>query len=190
MSDQIDDEDKIPDYLKDNSDDAPEFLPDDPGDLQTFAAVPVESHLDIPTDGSVSGGLYMTHSTTRLYGTAKTINIIKKVGVEWVARHPNSAIGIGDISKRGGGPISGHASHRKGVDFDVRPMRSDGQRKAITIHDSAYSRQLTSELIGLFVSNGILRCTHVFFNDAALWKPPVQKWPNHDNHFHVRFVVG
>jgi hypothetical protein len=42
----------------------------------------------------------------------------------------------------------------------------------------------------MFVSNGILRCTHFFFNDPALLKPPVQKWPNHANHFHVRFVVG
>lgn len=190
MPDQPDDEGKIPEYLEGVTDDIPEILPDDSPDLQTFAAVPIETHLELPADGSVVDGLYMTNSVSRLYGTANTIRIIQKVGREWAARHPNSAVGIGDISKRGGGPLSGHASHRKGIDFDVRPIRSDGRRKPVTIHDGAYSRDLTSELINMFVSNGILRCTHVFFNDPQLWRPPVQKWPNHDNHFHVRFVVG
>jgi murein endopeptidase len=176
--------------LQDDFDSVPEHLEGDAAAGSLLAAHPVRTHLDLPEDGSVAVGLYMTHTTERLYGTAKAIQAILQVGLAWATAHPGHAIGIGDISKRDGGQISGHASHRKGIDLDVRPLRTDGQRRRVTIHDAEYSRELTGKLIQAFVDNGIVPVTHVFFNDAALKKHPVQPWPNHDNHFHVRFKEG
>lgn len=163
---------------------------DDQGGTSLLATYPVKTRLGLPSDRSVQGGLYMTHAEERQYGTAKTIAAIKAVGGAWIILHPNNPIGIGDISKEEGGQISGHASHRKGIDLDVRPLRNDGQRKRVTIHDAAYSRDLTERLIKAFVNNGVLKVTHIFFNDSAIDVSPVQQWPNHDNHFHVRFALA
>lgn len=180
-------DDDLPDYLDNIFDDVPELLPGE--DVQEFSNTPIDTHLDLPADGSPRGGLYCTHTPTRLYGTQKTIEIIQGVGASWEKLHPDTSIGIGDISKLHGGPLSGHASHRKGIDFDVRLMRKDHKRLVVTIHDEQYSRDLTKELIYLFIANGLDKVTYVFFNDKALWKSPIQYWPNHDNHFHVRLAA-
>jgi hypothetical protein len=181
------DDDQIPDYLADGEDDIPEDLPSDGGQLRPLINIPVATHLGLPVDGSVQGGLYQTHGTGRLYGTASTIRALIEIGEAWAMQHPGHPIGIGDISKKGGGKISGHASHQKGVDVDIRPLRRDGAMERVTIHDRDYSSQLTGELIRMFAENDVLDVTHIFFNDPSLQPSPVQRWPNHDNHLHVRF---
>ena len=85
-------------------------------------------------------------------------------------------------STENGGRISGHASHRYGVDVDLRPMRNDGREGRVTIHQRAYSRTLTQHVIDLFVAE--LPVTHIFFNDRRTRH--TQYWKNHDNHLHVR----
>lgn len=186
-----DEEELLPEYLSETEDTVPEVLDGDEvdRDVSPFSAPAVETLLDLPADGSPKGGLYMTHTRSRLYGTKGTIEALKAVGKTWAAMYPNHPIGIGDISKKGGGKISGHASHQKGVDVDVRPLRADGQEKPTKIQDSAYSQELTGKLIEVFRKNGVTNITHIFFNDPALRKHPVQPWPNHDNHLHVRFAA-
>lgn len=141
---------------------------------------PVGVKLTLPAPG-----LYGTHNEQRRFGITETIAALQEVGVIWERRYPGSPIGIGDISQEGGGEISGHASHRKGVDFDVRPQRSDGDKKPVTYHDSPYSRDKTQELIDLMCANSALAVRMIFFNDPEA--RGVQEWPNHDNHLHVRF---
>ena len=91
-------------------------------------------------------------------------------------------LGIGDISAKNGGKISGHASHQRGVDGDFRLPRTDGQEIATTRFMSAYSRSGTQKLVNLFRAE--LNVTHIFFNDPNV--SGVSNWPNRDNHFHVR----
>ena len=90
---------------------------------------------------------------------------------------------VKDISLENGGPISGHASHQRGVDADVWPVRSTGSEEAVTRFSSGYSRSRTQALIRLYRAE--LDVTHVFFNDPHV--SGVQSWPNHDDHLHVRF---
>ena len=78
--------------------------------------------------------------------------------------------------------MSGHASHQKGVDMDIRPVRNYGLEDPVTIQQSAYSRTLTAELLGLFEDH--LPVVYLFFNDTSV--PGTTTWPNHDNHVHVR----
>jgi len=92
---------------------------------------------------------------------------------------------VGDISLLGGGDISGHVSHEKGVDIDVRPLRDDWAEEGVLWTDSVYSRERTQELIDLFWANSHLAVDRIFFNDEAT--QGTQPWLNHDNHFHVRF---
>lgn len=143
---------------------------------------PIETLLELPTDG-----MYGTGDPARRYGTARTVEALKAVGREWHSRHPSFAFGIGDISKKGGGDISGHVSHEKGVDVDVRILRTDGKKSPTRYQDREYSRELTRELIELFLGNTIFPVKLIFFNDPEIRIGRVQRWPKHDNHLHVRF---
>jgi Putative peptidoglycan binding domain/Penicillin-insensitive murein endopeptidase len=132
-------------------------------------------------------GYYGYYSDNSRWGTSETIRAIKEVGNIWSKRGSRPRIGIGDISLRGGGPISGHASHQKGVDIDIIPVRNDGREDGVTWQDSNYSRKLTQELIDLFYANSTVAVELIFFNDGAT--EGTSPWPNHDNHLHVRLFV-
>lgn len=134
------------------------------------------------TDGP---GVYGYYDESKRYGLAETIAALREIGAIWERRYPGRRFGVGDISKRGGGDIDGHASHEKGVDADIRLVRSDWAEQAAEYQDHEYSHDLTQELIDLFWTNSHLGVKFVFFNDPR--SLGTSEWPNHDNHFHVRF---
>jgi hypothetical protein len=140
-------------------------------------------HTPLPASGP---GYYSYTINSERYGIPETIQAIQAVGRAWQQAHPNGPrLGIGDISLQGGGPISGHKSHQKGVDVDIRLVRNDGTEGRVSYQDATYSRSLTQELVNRIINNGILRVQYIFFNDPAV--KGVRKWPGHDNHLHVRF---
>src|SRR6266851_2186793 len=107
----------------------------------------------LPTPGP---GYYSYKPTSQQFGLAETIRALQHIGAGWERDHPQGPrIGIGDISKRGGGPMPGHASHQRGVDADIRPARSDGHETAVSYQSAAYSRALTQELVNLIRGNGV-----------------------------------
>lgn len=114
------------------------------------------------------------------WGTSTTIYGLLRIGQRWAGRGPRMM--IGDISLARGGKMPGHASHRKGVDVDVRPVRNDGGEGPVTYQSAEYSAPLTYELIKLFRAE--LDLSVVFFNDRHA--PQVKKCKGHDNHFHAR----
>jgi Putative peptidoglycan binding domain/Penicillin-insensitive murein endopeptidase len=150
--------------------------------VDEILSTPVDRILDQP-----GNGYYGYYSDSSRWGTSETILAIKEVGRIWSERGTRPRMGVGDISLKGGGPIDGHASHQKGVDIDIIPVRNDAKELDITIFDAAYSRELTQELIDLFYANSLVAVEFIFFNDSAV--EGVQSWPNHDNHFHVRLFV-
>ncbi len=119
------------------------------------------------------------------FGEQSTIDAALRVGVAWDGLHPNHPFSIGQISKKGGGPMDGHVSHQKGIDVDVRPMRLDGQNKEVTIFEDEYDGTQTKELINLWwVKAPVLA---VFFNDPNVIAAGLSiKVPKHHHHFHVR----
>jgi|GEM_PF-875507 len=153
----------------------------------------------VPTGGTASmridsplpqsgPGFYSYKPQSQQYGLTETIRALQTIGAAWAKAHPQDpSIGFGDISKRGGGPMSGHKSHQLGLDVDIRLMRKDGRKEATTYQSSTYSRPLTQELINLIRANGVLKVQYIFFNDPQA--SGVSKWPNHDNHLHVRFYA-
>lgn len=132
--------------------------------------------------GAAGPGFYSYAPASRRWGTPTMVYGIERVAARWAREQPAAPrMGVGDISLQNGGDITGHVSHEKGVDVDVRPVRTSGEG-AVTRFQSAYSRTRTAALIRLYRDE--LPVTLLLFNDTRI--AGTQTWPNHDNHFHVR----
>jgi hypothetical protein len=119
------------------------------------------------------------------FGQKSTIDAAERVAAAWNQKHSNRPFSIGQISKKGGGPMPPHKSHQLGVDVDVRPMRKDGENASVTITDSSYDRELTTEVIALWWR--LAPTQAVFFNDQTVIDAGLSRFVNgHHNHFHVR----
>ncbi|MYN17531.1 hypothetical protein GTP81_12280 [Rugamonas sp. FT107W] len=113
----------------------------------------------------------------------RMMTLILAVEREW-ATIDERKFGVGNISIANGVKFD-HASHLKGLEVDIRPVRKDGLHVPVTYHDEAYDRKATKTLIDIFLANapGKLK---IFFNDNRI--PVVSPLKKHDNHFHVQFV--
>ena len=129
-------------------------------------------------------------SPARRWGTSQLVSQIVSAGEWWARRHPGGArLGIGDLSLEHGGhfggPGVGHASHQNGLDVDVRLPRRDGVEGPA--NPGTYDRALTQALVDRFVSQGaslVLIGPNLDLHGPA---GVVVRWPNHDDHLHVRF---
>lgn len=120
------------------------------------------------------------------YGSASTILAILVVAAAWGRSNPGQPFAVGDISYQGGGPFPGHASHRFGVDADLRPLRKDGRNLPVTHASPEYSRERTRELIRAIRAGADVRV--ILFNDPQLIREGLcVKFAGHDNHLHVSF---
>jgi peptidoglycan hydrolase-like protein with peptidoglycan-binding domain len=120
------------------------------------------------------------------FGRAATIRHVQELGELWSTKHPSRPIAIGDISRRGGGPFPPHATHKDGLDVDMRPLTNNGVNEPTNIGAANFSHEATRELIILIREN--FHIEKVFFNDPltiseGLTKPA----KGHENHVHVRF---
>jgi Penicillin-insensitive murein endopeptidase len=129
-------------------------------------------------------------SPERRWGTAALISQLTSLG-EWFDRaHPNRPrLGIGDLSLESGGvfggPGVGHASHQNGTDVDIRLPRADGVEGPA--NPGNYDRALTQEIVDRLVAQG---ASLVLIGPSLDLRGPagvVVRWPNHDDHLHVRF---
>ena len=124
-------------------------------------------------------GFYSYSRSANRWGRPELIYGIERIGQRWTAEG-RPRMGTGDISYARGGRMSGHVSHRKGEDVDVRPvMSSEGPG---TIYLSTYRRSGQQRLIDLYRAE--LRIDLILFNDTRV--RGVRSYPNHHNHFHAR----
>ncbi len=126
----------------------------------------------------------------RRWGTASLVSQVLSVGRWWADEHPNEPpLGIGDLSRPSGGPfhgpVVGHSSHQNGLDVDIRlPRRDDVMGPATAAN---YDRALTQRLVDRLVAQGaslVLIGPNLDLTGPA---GVVVRWPNHDDHLHVRF---
>lgn len=162
-----------------------------------------QSHMGLPVTGTVddttwialvshfeqlpiSGSGWYRYGTINgdgAWGESHMIATFKQVAQQWRAQGFSARLGVGDISLAHGGPMPDHASHQRGVDFDIALPRNDGQEgPRVTRFDAAYSRSLTQHLVDMLWATGEVEV--IFFNDPNV--RGVTYWPNHDNHLHVR----
>ena len=66
-----------------------------------------------------SKNLKFYHNRQRQYGTVELVSMLKSVSSELSLKFDDNIIMLGDMSGKHGGHISGHASHRAGMDVDV-----------------------------------------------------------------------
>jgi peptidoglycan hydrolase-like protein with peptidoglycan-binding domain len=159
------------------------------------APAPPKTSTPTPTTGKVNAqlpasgvGFYSSVGASRRYGIPETIRALQQVAAAWATANPGGPrIGIGDISLQGGGPMSGHKSHQKGVDVDIRLMRNDGKEQGTYYKSASYSQALTQQLVDLIRNNGVLRVQYIFFNDPKV--KGVSYEDGHHDHLHVRFYA-
>lgn len=156
-----------------------------------------------PNGGHLAGGVRLPASGTGYYtydprtqsepgglqtrwGTARLVREMVDLGRWWAATHPGAGpIGIGDLARAGGGTIDGHASHQNGLDVDIRLPRRDRVRGPA--NPSNYDRALTQDIVDRLVARG---ASLVLIGPSLDLRGPagvVVRWPNHDDHLHVRF---
>jgi peptidoglycan hydrolase-like protein with peptidoglycan-binding domain len=155
------------------------------------ATAPSSSTTGVNTPLPASGpGFYAKPESwpDRQYGLSQTIAAVQAIGKAWLAKHPSGPrFGITDISFKGGGTMSPHASHTKGVDVDIRPMRNDGVESGTNYKDSSYSKTLTQDLVDTIRASSPMSIRTILFNGAGI--KGVSPYTGHDDHMHVSFNV-
>lgn len=130
------------------------------------------------------GGGYYTYGTPgegrSQYADPLTISLISLIAATWAAVDERK-FGIGNISLADGAKSKDHATHRSGLDVDIRPLRKDGRRLPCFISDCQYDRAGTAKLIAIFLKSPFVR--EILFNDRKI--RGVRYAAGHDNHFHV-----
>lgn len=115
------------------------------------------------------------------YSHPAMLSLLFFVEREWQAIDRRK-LGIGNISLADGTAYSKHASHKNGLQVDVRALRRDGAQAGVTIYQrDLYDKEATARLIRIFRSHPSIRC--ILFNDTEI--PGVVPWEGHDDHFHV-----
>lgn len=119
------------------------------------------------------------------YANCKTLKKTKMIVQEY--RKSNCpALAIGDFSKKGGGFLKGHSSHQNGKDVDLYyPLKNHkkGTTKNVRKIDNKCSYQLSR---AIYKSNPKL----VLVGEDTMFRlygKHTKRYPNHNNHFHVRF---
>jgi murein endopeptidase len=124
---------------------------------------------------------------SRRWGTDKLVRFLLKVVGEYAAAHPAAPrVGIGDLSRRRGGPFGPvHMTHQNGLDADVYYPRRDRRERPPTLV-SQIDRRLAQDLLDRFVAAG---AKLVYVGPNTGFRGPrgvVEVLWNHDNHLHVR----
>jgi penicillin-insensitive murein endopeptidase len=163
----------------------------------TSIGLPYEGSLIDGTQLPVEGPNWVTwnpvtdsvpDAPNRLYGNDRTIRAIISVSAAYRAANPGAPrVVIGDISLRGGGPMTDeHISHQNGLDVDVYFPRLDGTPRAPLAPDEIDHR-LAQDLLDRFVAAG---AQMIFVGDSTGLQGPVGvviPYSGHDYHMHVRF---
>jgi murein endopeptidase len=115
------------------------------------------------------------------------VRVLLRVVREYAAAHPASPrVGIGDLSRRRGGPFGPkHASHQNGLDADVYYPRLD-RRERPPRRVEQIDRPLAQDLVRRFARAG---AEIVYVGPLTGFTGPpgiVRVLWNHDNHLHVR----
>lgn len=118
------------------------------------------------------------------WGNCAVIHKVMKAIREYRKNNPDSPpVTLGDISKRFGGQIYGHATHQNGTVMDLYYPRKDKQlEEAQTVSqvDTRLSRSFLRSLLRSGAKQVLIGPT---VNIPAGGK--VVRAPNHDDHFHV-----
>lgn len=115
----------------------------------------------------------------RNWGTPTFIRHLILVAKEWRRRHPEGPVlRLGDLSRPDGADFPPHKTHKDGLTADVFTSPKN------LCHVDWDDQALTLELAQLFHDYG---AKQILYNGELVCEkvPVAQKWPKHDDHFHV-----
>lgn len=169
---------------------------------------------DSQITGYETGLLKLFPERDRGWGNSVMVELLTSFGLSYAQAYdsPNERLHVGDIAQRGGGQISGHASHQNGLDADLGYFHRDHREAKAFDEKFVKNGKVTANfdlernwwalkwLYGtgridrIFVDREIKRyfCLHAPKGEGneALVRGEVLRllrpWPEHDNHFHVR----
>ena len=173
------------------------------------AVMALQRHLGLPANGMVDlatwrnllwhlvrpdfsrPGLcnYNGGNLTADWGTASAIAMLEQTATLFHER-TGGRIAVGDISFEHGGRIDLHATHQRGLDFDLALVRIDGRRcrnPGVAYTSTRYDRSDTAELLRAIHEVFGTHLQLIYFNDPAMIGEGLsRRYPNHVNHIHVR----
>jgi peptidoglycan hydrolase-like protein with peptidoglycan-binding domain len=133
------------------------------------------------------------------WGTAAAVAQISLAG-QAVRAAGLGPVAIGDISLEGGRRIRGHVTHQRGLDVDVRPMRTGRNQchHPVTWHrlvngtkvccHPSYDRDATRALVRAIDATAPGRVRVIAFNDPQLIREGLTVHvAGHDDHLHIRY---
>lgn len=136
-------------------------------------------YIEMPV--SEDGTWVLSHPTGsgHNWGTPVFVRHLIMVAEEWRRRHPEGPfLRIGDMSKPDGSTFPPHKTHKDGLTADIFTSPRN------ICHVNFDDQDLTLELAQLFYDYG---CRQILYNGEKVVEnvPVAQKWPQHDDHFHV-----
>jgi peptidoglycan hydrolase-like protein with peptidoglycan-binding domain len=146
------------------------------------------AHFDRPAFGSAVCD-YQVGNGLADWGTGAAIGQVEAAAAN-VVKLGHGRVAIGDNGLEHGGDIAGHVSHERGLDVDVRPMRTakDQCRVGVSYRSSAYDRAATRDLIKAVRATAKGHVKLIYFNDPVLIREGlVRSYTGHDDHLHIRY---
>lgn len=131
---------------------------------------------------------YDTGNGLANWGTGSTVGWLERFAAD-AKQRGFGRTGVGDVSLERGGGISGHDSHRLGLDADILAIRRDRQACAGTRWFSAsYDRAATRAYLQLLRASLPDHVKVIYFNDPVLIREGLTVYrAGHDDHIHIRF---
>ena len=132
-------------------------------------------------------GFSTYHSRENQWGLPSTIRSLIKLGILW-GDNDYGLLSFGNLSNEFGTLYGGRTvGHMDGKEFDMRPIRTDGQASSVSVGDTYYSTDRTREVIKGILATGNVDL--IYFNDSILIKEftEVRFLVDHANHLHVKY---
>ncbi|MGE0710242.1 MAG: SH3 domain-containing protein [Planctomycetota bacterium] len=138
-----------------------------------------KGYIEMPAPEDGTYVLTSKPGSGRNWGTPTFVRFLVMVAREWKHRHPEAPIlRIGDMSKPDGTTFPPHKTHKDGLTADLFTSPKN------ICHISYPDQGLTLELAQLLFDLG---AKQILYNGEKVVKAVsvAQKWPDHDDHFHV-----
>lgn len=138
-----------------------------------------KGYIEIPASEDGSYVLTAKPGSGHNWGTPDFVRFLVMVAREWKRRHPEGPVlRIGDMSRPDGAEFPPHKTHRDGLTADLFTSPKN------VCHVSYPDQGLTEELAQLMYDYG---ARQILYNGDRVVKavPVAQKYPKHDDHFHV-----
>lgn len=136
----------------------------------TKAPKPVAKSVGAPNEGKLIDGWHLdmaphlrvvpayANSDVR-YGTRELVELIDRAAREVKKRYPDAILGVGHLSKKGGGELDHHHSHESGRDADL----------AFYLTDVAGRPALREKFVTIGVNGVATDGSHLRFDDGRNW---------------------